>query len=197
MSLMSLFSLLTVPMHVAMVLTALALFSHAAAAQNSIVWTTNYYSVTGANFREIRQSIAAARPWPDSFDGDTRWTVKWNFKLSETASGCACSNVNTATKIVTTLPRWKPAPNTPPEVQEQWGRFILSLAQHEAGHARLGQAAVADVGKSLGAAGPQRDCDTLKRSLNDRANRIVENYRAREKEYDRRTEHGNKPPGTP
>ena len=113
------------------VVPALALFPLAATAQNSIVWTTNFYSVTGANLREIRQSIAVARPWPDSFDGDTRWTVKWNFKLSETASGCACSSFSTATKIVTTLPRWKPAPATDPDVNMSFWFAVLAARAGE------------------------------------------------------------------
>ena len=194
---MSILTLLNARLRRAAAVTALALFPLAAAAQNSIVWTTNYYSVTGANLREIRQSITAARPWKDSFDGDTRWTVKWNFKLSETANGCACACASTATKIVTTLPRWKPAPETAPEAKEQWAQYLTSLTQHEAGHARFALAAAAEVGKSISATGPQRDCDALQRSIDQRANRVVDDYRVREQEYDRRTEHGTKPPNAP
>ena len=181
---------------------ALALFPLAAAAQNSLVWTTNhwttnYYSVTGANFREIRQSIAASRPWPDGFDGDTRWTVEWKFKLAESAGGCACSSSGTATKIVTTLPRWKSPPDAPAAVREQWTRYITALTQHEVGHARIALAAATEVAKSIKAAGVQPDCDALEKDLNQRANRVVEDYRRREKEYDRRTEHGTRPPNAP
>src|SRR5947208_619452 len=65
----------------------LALSTFSISAQLSIVQTTNYYTVTGANFREIRQSISMARPWNDGFDGDTRWTVEWKFNSVQTAVG--------------------------------------------------------------------------------------------------------------
>lgn len=177
--------------------TVLALFPCVLRAQNSIVWTTNYYSVTGASFREIRQSIAASRPWKDGFDGDTRWNVEWKFNMVESANGCSCSSFSTATKIVTTLPRWAPAAGADLEAGRQWTNYFVSLAQHEAGHARLGIAAAADIRKSLAAIAAQPDCDRLKKLINERAERVLADYRAREREYDRRTDHGMKPPNVP
>ena len=106
-----------------------------AAAQHSFHWMTNYYAVTGASFREIRQSINAARPWKESFDGITQWTVEWNFNYAPVPAGCACSGFTTTTRIITTMPRWKPPAGVAPEVVEQWTRFFVALAQHEAGHA--------------------------------------------------------------
>src|SRR4051812_43263643 len=118
----------------------LALFPIVAGAQISIVQTTNYYTVTGANFREIRQSISAARPWNDGFDGDTRWTVEWKFNSVQTAADCACSGSSTSVRIVTTLPRWIPPADVAPEAKERWTNYFIPLAQHEAGHARIGMA---------------------------------------------------------
>ena len=177
--------------------SAIALLPMVGQAQNFVVWTTNYYSVTGANFREIRQSIAASHPWQDGFDGDTRWGVDWKFSLTEAASGCSCTSFSTTTKIVTTLPRWTPPTNAFPEVKEQWTRYFTNLAQHEAGHARIGIAAAIEVGKSLSQTGAQPNCEELKRTINERAGKIVDDYRAREKEYDRRTAHGTRPPDAP
>jgi predicted secreted Zn-dependent protease len=176
---------------------AVALFPTAGRAQNFVVWTTNFYSVTGANFREIRQSIAASRPFQDGFDGDTRWSVDWKFSLAETASGCSCTSFSTTTKIVTTLPRWTPPTNVWPSAKEQWTRYFTNLAQHEAGHARIGTAAATEVGKSISQTGTQPNCDQLKRTISERAGKVVDDYRAREKEYDRRTAHGTRSPDAP
>jgi predicted secreted Zn-dependent protease len=175
----------------------IALFPIAGEAQNFVVWTTNYYSVTGASFREIRQSIAESRPWKDGFDGDTRWNVEWKFSLAEAASGCSCTSFSTTTKITTTLPRWQPPSDVLPPVKEQWTRYFTNLAQHEAGHARIGLAAATEVGKGISQTGAQPDCDQLKRTINERAGKVVDDYRAREKEYDRRTAHGTKSPDAP
>lgn len=176
---------------------AITLFPLMGHTQNFVIWTTNYYPVTGANFREIRQSIAASRPWQGGFDGDTRWGVDWKFSLAETASGCSCTSFSTTTKIVTTLPRWTPPTNAFPEVKEQWTRYFTNLARHEAGHARIGIAAATEVGKYISPMDGQPNCDQLKRTINERAAKIVDDSRAREKEYDRRTAHGTRPPDAP
>jgi predicted secreted Zn-dependent protease len=172
-------------------------FGAASAPAQMVQWTTNYYSVTGANFREIRQSIAASRPWNDSFDGDTRWTISWNFTSSGSAAGCFAISVSTTTKITTTMPRWTPPTDVAPETKERWTRYYTNLLQHEIGHARIALAAAAEERQRLSALGTQPNCDALKGVINDRAGKVVDDYRAREKEYDRRTNHGNSPPGTP
>jgi predicted secreted Zn-dependent protease len=177
--------------------TLLLLLPLSAFAQLSTVWTTNYYTVTGANFREIRQSLASSRPWKDGFDGDTRWTVSWNFNLTSTPATCSCSSFSTTLKITTTLPRWTPPTNAVPEVKEQWARYFTALAQHEAGHARVGSAGAAEVHKAIAQVPAQADCETLRKLINERAERILDDYRAREKEYDRRTDHGMRPAERP
>ena len=82
-------------------------------------------------------------------------------------------------------------------MKEQWTRYFTNLAQHEAGHARIGIAAAMEVGKRISDIGVQPSCDQVKRTINERADKVVEDYRAREKEYDRRTAHGTKPPDAP
>jgi predicted secreted Zn-dependent protease len=172
---------------------AVALLCPGLAPAQIVQWTTNYYAVTGANFREIRQSIAASRPWQDSFDGDTRWTISWRFTAAPNASGCSCSSYSTTTKITTTMPRWTPPADVVPEVKERWTRYYTNLLQHETGHARLALAAAAEVRQRLSEIGVQPDCERLKNVIGERANRVVDDYRAREKEYDRRTDHGRTP----
>jgi predicted secreted Zn-dependent protease len=168
----------------------LALSTIFARAQGSVVWTTNFYSVTGANFREIRESIVSARPWRDDFDGDTRWEVHWRFTTAQSAGSCSCSSYNTSTRITTTLPRWTPPADVMPEVKEQWTRYFTNLAQHELGHARFGLAAAAEVERRIAGVGAQTDCAQLKQIISDRANQAIAEYRRREVEYDANTNHG-------
>jgi len=162
-----------------------------------VQWTTNYYSVTGTDFREIRRSIETARPWKDPFDGDTRWTVTWKFNFTENAAGCSGSSFSTTTKITTTMPRWTPPADVLPEMKELWTRYYTNLVAHETGHARLALAAAAEIRQRLGETAAQANCDQLKRVINERAEKVVADYRAREKEYDRRTDHGRNSAGRP
>lgn len=172
---------------------AAALGAGAAQAQNTTTWTTNFYNVTGASFREIRESMARSRPWKDDFDGDTRWDIRWSFRYAARAGGCAVSSHSVTTKIVTTMPRWTPPTNVDPAVKEQWTRFYTSLWQHEAGHGSIGMVAAAEVNKKLAEVPAQPECEALARKVDEAANRVLSDYKAREKEYDRRTDHGRNP----
>jgi predicted secreted Zn-dependent protease len=164
-------------------------------AQNSVSISTNFYAASGSNFREIRRSIEQARPWKDNFDGDTRWEINWKYTTTQGPGGCTPSGFSTTTKIVVTLPRWTPPPDVLSEVKTQWTRYFTNLAQHEAGHARLGLAAAAEVQKQIAGVGTQADCAQLRQLINDRANAVVADYRRREVEYDKRTDHGRQPAG--
>ena len=175
-------------------LTVVLVFSALACVRaQTVQWTTNFYNVTGADFRDLRRSIENARPWPEPFDGDTRWTVTWKFNFHETAAGCALASFSTTTKITTTMPRWTPPPDVRPETKERWTRYYTNLLAHETGHARLALAAAAEIRQRVGEAPAQASCDQLKRLLNERAEKVVADYRAREKDYDRRTDHGRNP----
>lgn len=176
---------------------ALVLFPLMVCGQSSFTWTTNFYTVTGASFREIRQSIDRSRPWKDPFDGITHWNVEWRCQLNPSPSGCSASGFTTQTKIVTTLPRWTPPIGVAPEVKAQWTRFFVALVQHETGHARIGRAASVKVDETIRQVGTQPDCEAVKREINERAERVLAEHRRQDVEYDRRTDHGRKPVGTP
>ena len=161
-------------------------------AENIVQWTTNYYPVTGATLGEIRQSINQARPWKgrSSLDGLTEWQVNWQFDVSASATGCQWVSFNTKTTIKVTLPGWSPPTNTPPEVKEAWRRFFTALAQHEAGHAQIAQAAAKEVARRATQIGEATDCDSLKKTIHSVANQVIEDHRKQDKDYDERTEHG-------
>ncbi len=166
-----------------------------AQAQNSTVCTTNFYNITGSSFRDIRESIARARPWKDAFDGDTHWDVRWKFQYQARPGGCSITSYSVTTKIVITLPRWTPPADVDPGVKEQWTRYYTNLVQHEWGHARLGAAAGDEVAKRISEVPAQSECDAMTKLIDEKAGHTVDGYRAREKEYDRRTNHGMNPSG--
>jgi predicted secreted Zn-dependent protease len=162
----------------------------ARAGAQSVTWTTNFYSVTGSNFREIRQSITESRPWKDSYDGDTKWRIQWSYQLNQTSGGCTCNSLITRTTITTTMPRWTPPADVLPEVKEQWTRYFTNLLQHEVGHARIGMAAATEIRRQIAQLAPADDCETLKKSIDEKARRIVDAHHAQDGIYDEQTNHG-------
>jgi predicted secreted Zn-dependent protease len=160
--------------------------------QNGLLWTTNFYLVTGTTLGEIRASLDRSRPSTEigKMDGFTAWQIDWQFTSERYGSGCRCRFFSTRTTITTTLPRWTSPTNTASSVKESWASYIAALGQHEAGHAQLALAAAREVQERIKEVGEASDCESLKIKINDIGQRIVEEYKKHEQDYDRRTRHG-------
>lgn len=163
----------------------------AASSDSAVQWKTNYYAVTGATPREIRASISQSRPWKTSYswDGFTTWKVTWRFQTAQEPDGCRLVSFRPEAVIATTLPRWNPPSDVKTEVKQSWQRFFVALSQHEAGHARFAYGAVEEMRRKM-AGLPVMACDELKRTINDTASKIMEDFRRRERDYDKQTQHG-------
>ena len=161
-------------------------------AQNVVRWTTNYYVVTGATVREVRRSLTASRPWRDRepIDAATTWRVDWKFGLDSSGGGCRLSDVSTVTTITTTLPRYVPSTNSPPELVQHWVKYFSALAKHEAAHAAIGRLAGAEIQSHLAGHHSSTDCATLRRQADAAANGILNRRRREEREMDQQTQHG-------
>ena len=148
-----------------------------ASAQNSLMWTTNYYPVTGATLVEIRQSMRQARPWKErlNVDGYTSWNVNWKFSLAPSASGCRCVSFTTQTVIGVTLPRWVATPDAGEPVKEAWTRYIAALGKHESEHTQHALGAVTELHRRVKEAGEGPDCEGLKKRLNDLGQQVTAN----------------------
>lgn len=183
---------LSIPARLAVVAASVFILAPSAWAQNTLVWRTNFYAVMGETIREVRQSMQRVRPWQDNTEtvGLTQWRIDWRFDLRPTANGCRCSSFTTRTTITNTLPRWTPSTNAPAELRTGWTRFIASLRQHEDGHSRMALAAVAELHKKINEAGEAPDCEQMKQKVNGIAQRVIDDFRARDRDYDRRTSHG-------
>src|SRR5262245_7579054 len=161
-----------------------SVFPFCVTAQNTTIWTTNYYSVTGANFFELRRSLDQARPWKTRppVDGSTAWQIEWQFSVVPTAGGCRCGSFSTRTTITTTLPLWMAPTNASRVMREDWARYFKALAQHEAGHAQHGLEAASEQSRRIAELGEDAECSRLKRRINGVAREIVEAFRKRDQE---------------
>ncbi len=167
------------------------LWAFAVSAQ-TLEWKTNFYAVAGSTSREIADSIARTRPVKGGFDGETKWNLTWRFTVAPTEGGCRCASVTTTLAITTTLPRWQPPADAAPDVGARWKEYITRLTEHETGHARFGLVSARELRKQLALVRTNEDCQALSKRINAQANRLVEDYKKREREYDVFTDHGRK-----
>src|SRR5215207_6941565 len=107
-----------------------------ALAQPAVLWTTNYYSVTGTTVREIHQSMRQNRPWKSTsqHDGFTQWNVAWNFYLSRSDNKCRLTSFSTRTTITITRPRRAAPTNATADVRAAVERFITAIEKHKAAY---------------------------------------------------------------
>ena len=164
----------------------------AAFAQSTIVWTTNYYAVTGATITEIRRSIAQARPWRNNLDAYTSWHIDSRFHVGASPEGCRCTSFTTTTRIKTTLPRWLRPTNVSPETVRAWTSYFNALRKHEDGHAQRAIAAATEQHRQVNRLGAEPDCHSMRHQISKVAQEVLAEHRRREREYDRETDHGKK-----
>jgi predicted secreted Zn-dependent protease len=88
------------------------------------------------------------------------------------------------------MPEWTPPPEAAADLVERWNRYHTALQRHEDGHKEHGLGAARDVREKLRALDAEPDCDSMNREANAVANRVVEQYKAKDRTFDKETRHG-------
>ena len=161
-------------------------------AQDAIQWTTNFYSIAGVTLAEMNQSIEQARSWKDksTAHAQTEWRINWRFDVEGSSSGCRVKEFTTKTAITMTMPRWTTSAKASQEVKDAWVRYYKALQEHEIGHCRIALAASAELKKRINALPAESECKVLRQNIEDVCERVMDEFKKRDKEYDERTKHG-------
>jgi predicted secreted Zn-dependent protease len=175
----------------------LTLLSSVPLAASQVHWTTNHYHVEGSTFRDIRKSIAHRRPPRVKRDALTEWNVRVRFAPARIRGEYRCSGFTTITSIRITVPRWRPTADTPEHVVTEWTAYHQRLMEHEVGHGRIAEAAAREMHRRVAAIGTLPDPDQVHSAVERIVRQTLEEYREREREYDRLTRHGMEQEATP
>lgn len=170
---------------------ALALIAlDAGAAQNL---TITYYDVQGGNLQELRASLNARGPVGKDgarHHGHVDWHVGWNYDYAPRGVGCRIGNLRVDVKATMLLPRWTGVDTAPASLQEEWERYSQALRVHEDGHAAHADQAAEEIQRRFAAVGGGMRCTQLGEELNRIGQAVLDDYAARDKQYDETTEHG-------
>ena len=88
------------------------------------------------------------------------------------------------------MPQWAGSTIATLAVKQAWSRYATALAQHEGGHAKIGLAGAADLRKRIKEIDERLTCNALKEQLDSLCEHMLEEFRTKDKEYDRTTAHG-------
>jgi predicted secreted Zn-dependent protease len=152
-----------------------------------------WYRVTGTDAQSMWRSIAANGPKGDDgrvFAGRTDWNLGYRYQTRFRDGQCRVSAVSTSLAVVMHMPRWQDEGRAPAALRERWLRYLAALREHENGHRDHGVAATAEVQARVGELPARPDCGGFEPQARAVANAVVASYVARDREYDRRTEHG-------
>ena len=141
----------------------------------------------------LRASLDAARPTDregTGRDGLTNWDVRWRSSLQPRAGACVVSAVEVTGVVEVVLPEWRNAADAIQPLRVRWQRFEDALREHEQGHVRIAEAAVAQIRSQVAALSSAPSCEALDREIKKRATAVLEAARAGERDYDRTTRHG-------
>jgi len=152
-----------------------------------------HYEVFGETAAALSTSLERERSHAvpgGEHDGYTRWRMTWQFFLDSLDGECSLTGTWTRLSTQVYLPRWSVPSDPAPGLVDKWSRYIGALAAHEEGHIQIARDAEAAVRLAASEVPPARSCSTLRKQLESTARQTIEEFKEREREYDRATNHG-------
>ena len=177
----------------------LALVSLSAAQAHADSFRVQTFDIHGRTARELRADLSRLGPVGETGirgDAYTEYRIAWKFSMRMKEGVCRADIVTVDLDVTMQLPRWDPPAGVSSELIDTWNRFSKSLREHEDGHHRLAIAAADEVRRRLRARARTHDCGELRARLDERANRVLHEYRERQYQYDLDTDYG-RARGTP
>jgi len=158
----------------------------------SVVAKDEPYTVTGSSAAEIRDNLNRARPSDKSrrHDAMTHWYVRWSYPFDRGTDRCATGPIKVSVTVRTQMPEWAAPPDAPADLSQSWNQYLKSLRHHEDGHKNHGLLAARDVLEKLKRLDAKDTCDAMNIAANAAGNRILDEYREKDRAYDQRTRHG-------
>lgn len=172
---------------------ALALCVAAPAAVAAPGLQVDYYDVEGDDIHALRRALAERGPVGDDgvrYHGYTRWQVGWSYRLAHRGPRCVLQSHAIRVEGRMTLPRWEPPPGAAEGLVREWEAYSAALREHEDGHYAIGTAAAAGSRRRLGELRGTVGCEALEQAIGETAEAVLDEFRARERAYDRDTGHG-------
>lgn len=154
---------------------------------------TEYYSIRGTSSAELRAEMTVRGPRDRRGlprDALARWRVDWHYPFQRTASGCATGPSQVTVKTTYVLPQWSDQASASGELQRQWSCYLAAIVAHEDGHRAHGRDAAAQIEALLPTLPAQPTCAEMDALANAEGQRVLQQFRELDDEYDAKTRHG-------
>jgi predicted secreted Zn-dependent protease len=150
---------------------------------------TTYYKVTGSTPNAIRKDMNKKRS--GKYDAYTNWNVTWRFNTAKNKNkDCEIKDIKVALDIKFILPQWKADRSVGDDLKEHWNNYYTALIDHENQHKDIAIEMAHEIEEVLNELGATKDCNYLKKTANDTANKVLKDYKRKQNDFDKDTNHG-------
>jgi predicted secreted Zn-dependent protease len=150
-----------------------------------IIW--NRYPVTGRDYDSLVRSLGANGP--KGFHGVANWDISYQYTTVPSGTMCRFDSVRLSVKGEILMPKWTDEAAAPLTLRQRWQDYYAALQQHEEGHVQHGKELAALVQEKFLGYGDMA-CGQAKAIAQSEFDRLYNNMKNRDKEYDQRTQHG-------
>ena len=149
--------------------------------------TLKHYTVRGRDAASLSQSLKANGP--KGFHGLTSWNFAYEYTAQKQGNGCRMRTVRVKVDGEILMPQWADEATAPPDLRRRWHTYYAALKEHEDIHLQHGRELAPLVKERLMGLGAM-PCEQVKAIADGEFRRLTGSLRARDKEYDERTNHG-------
>jgi predicted secreted Zn-dependent protease len=151
----------------------------------------DYYRVDHYSGEGLKDAMTEATPYfedGERMHGNTKWDIRWNFRYGNNGGGdCRITEVDVDLTIVVGLPQLSTHDR---RARERFDRYMVNLNRHEQTHVRIARDGAYQIDRALLSMRAEPNCDQLERRANQTANRLVNDVKRAQRQYDKRTDHG-------
>jgi predicted secreted Zn-dependent protease len=153
--------------------------------------TQSQYDVRGDDHSSLLSVLNAATPIV--FEGKkyhafTSWSVRWNFRWFAEADG-RCRITSAAIDLTSNM-RLPNLIGGSTQQRQAFYPYLSALRTHESGHYQLGKDAADAIDRGIQGLQVAVTCRELERNANVLGDRLLAEYRTRERQYDQSTDYG-------
>jgi predicted secreted Zn-dependent protease len=159
--------------------------SNQAAIDSKIIW--NRYPVKGQDYASLVKSLSTSGP--KGFHGLASWNIAYKYTTRTQGNVCRFDSISLSVQGEILMPKWTDEDTAPPALRQRWADYYAALQQHEEGHVQHGNELASLVQEKFLAYGDFA-CGQAKSIAQSEFDKLYNNLKNRDKEYDQRTQHG-------
>ncbi len=159
--------------------------STSSAIDSKIIW--NRYPVRGQDYASLVKSLSVNGP--KGFHGLASWNIAYQYTTRPSGNACRFDSIRLVVQGEILMPKWTDEGTAAPALRQRWADYYAALQQHEEGHVQHGNELAALLQEKFMGYGDFA-CGQAKSIAQSEFDKLYNNLKNRDKEYDQRTQHG-------